>query len=169
MCHRIRYKHNYTPLHKKNTDDQNRDFSCFTVCHICEKIHYCNFEDHHKAITTTSISEMWDWSSQTSTAQDSNLLACDNLPLGKYVACTVLNDCTGFILRFKQFLKQARGKTAMKLRFHKREETWVTEQLWASAEHCCFIFCNVPLHFIVTTFLTCGGLDISPLQWPGYG
>ena len=84
------------------------------------------------------------------------------------VACTVLNYHTGFILRVKQFLKQARGDTATKLKFHKREETRVTEQLWASPEHCCIILLNVPLHFIVSTFLTCGGQDISPLQWPGY-
>ena len=94
----------------------------------------------------------------------SSMSHCDT---GK-VACTVLNDHTGFILRFKQFLKQARGITAMKLRFHKREETWVTGQLWASPEHCCIILFNVPLHFIVGTLLTCGGQDISPLQWPGY-
>jgi len=71
--------HNIT---QKNHRWPNRDFSCFTVCHICEKIHYFNVEGHHNAIATTSFSERWDWSSQSSTAQDSSLLACDTVTLG---------------------------------------------------------------------------------------
>ena len=44
--------HNITD---KTTGDLHRDISCFTVCHICEKIHYCNIEGPHNAITTTSF------------------------------------------------------------------------------------------------------------------
>jgi len=84
------------------------------------------------------------------------------------VACTILNDHTGLSSGPSSSWNKLLWIQQRNFRFHKREETWVTVQLWASPKHCSIMLVNVLLYFIVSTILhMCGGLDTSPLQWPG--
>jgi len=113
MCHRIRYKHNYTTLHTKITDDQQRDLSCFTVCHICEKIHYCNVR------VTTMLSPLY--VSQESETGVHRAALCKIQVSWHVTQCHWESSLHHFkrsyrfIVRVQQFLKQALANIATKL------------------------------------------------------
>jgi hypothetical protein len=110
MCHRIRYKHNYTTLHTKTTDDEQRDR--FTVCHICKKIHYCNVR------VTTMLSPLH--VSQESETGVHRAALCKIQVFWHMTLCHRESSLHHFkrsyrfILRVKQFLKQALVNTAAK-------------------------------------------------------